>query len=347
LYDRLVVPVATDDDVERWRREQWDPDRQAKLLDILGPFAERFAWNPDMRELWAREWSQANLVHDIDGVNFSAKPGNIGPDAPPNPYGVTRMIISEQLANRVSAESGDVRAIGVYAKPDQFDREWKINWTKPFIQRTRHTQPGALRQVAAPESLEMQRVAKVVVTRLVIPDDGISDQEALMRTVDLVSRADVALRRARFHELLASLEADNLSDNTIVSEVEDLLVELNESVRRHTKAQRARAAVLALTTAEGAAALWLPPVGVATGPTAALGEAAIERRWSDQSDKGRLSAVSLLAEAQQALTGDEPTRKRFRWMPPLFSRSKRRRHLLPFLIGASYEHCQARGVWGM
>jgi hypothetical protein len=42
-------------------------------------------------------------------------------------------------------------------------------------------------------------------------------------------------------------------------EIEDLLNALNESVRRHIKARRTRAAVQVLTTAEGAAALWVAP----------------------------------------------------------------------------------------
>lgn len=226
---------------------------------------------------------------------------NAAPEAPAIPYDAKRRIISEQLGNKVFEEHGDVRAIAVYAKPDHFDREWEMTRTLPFVRRTTRIQPGVLRDVAAPESLERQRIAKVVVTRLVVPDEGSSDVEVLTRTVDLVSRADVAARRAQFHELLASLQADQLSDETIAGEVEDLLVALNESVRRHTKAQRARAAVQVLTTAQGAAALWVPPVGLATGPTAAVGEAVIQRRWPGQPAEGHLSAVSLLAEAQRAL----------------------------------------------
>jgi hypothetical protein len=173
--------------------------------------------------------------------------------------GVTRMIITEKLTGEVAKERGDVRAVAVYAKPDRFDREWELKWTLPFIGRTIRTTPGALRETAGISPLERQRLAKVVVTRLVVPDEGRGDEEVLKRTVDLVSRDDVSERRAAFHELLASLQAEGLHDETVIGEIEDLLGALNESVQRHIKTRRTRAAVQVLTTAEGAAALWVPP----------------------------------------------------------------------------------------
>lgn len=303
LYDRLVVPTPSADDLGRWEK-WWDPDRQARLLDILGPFAERMIWSPGLREQFAREWSPADLAFDIDAENSDAAANTAGPEAPASPYGVTRRIISQELGKKVFEERGEVRAIAVYAKPDHFDREWEMTRTLPFVRRTTRMRPGDLREVAGPESLERQRIAKVVVTRLVAPDDGDNDEEVLARTVDLVSRADVSARRAQFHQLLASLQADNLSDETIVDEVEDLLDALNESVRRHTKARRARVAVQVLTTAQGGAALWVPPVGLAAGPTAAVSEALIQRRWHDQDAGAQLSAVTLLAEARRALQPD-------------------------------------------
>ena len=43
-----------------------------------------------------------------------------------------------------------------------------------------------------------------------------------------------------------------------------------------------------------------PPIAVATGPTAAFGEALIQRRWDETTPPG-VDAVSLLAQAQNAL----------------------------------------------
>jgi hypothetical protein len=55
-----------------------------------------------------------------------------------------------------------------------------------------------------------------------------------------------------------------------------------------------------ITIAQGVAALWAPFVALAAGPTAAYGDAVIERRWEDTS-RANFGAVSLLADAQRAL----------------------------------------------
>jgi hypothetical protein len=282
LYDRLVVPVPAEDDRARWEKH-WNPARQDLLLGILGDFVERIEWSAPLREQFELEWSPGDLALEVDSA-----------------FGMTRRIVGEQLQARL-ADEGDVRAVAVYAKPDRFDREWKLTRTMPFVRRESHMQPGVLRQAADVAPAERQQLARLVVTRLVVPDDGRTDEEVLKRTVDLVSRDDIAERRTAFHEVLASLEAQGLRDETIVGEIEDALEAFNELLRRRTKAQRARIGLHVLTNAEGAAALLAPPVGLTTGPTTAIGEAVIQRYWGEKPSGAELGAVSLLAEAQRAL----------------------------------------------
>ncbi|MFC8663983.1 hypothetical protein [Streptomyces sp. NPDC057199] len=213
---------------------------------------------------------------------------------------MTRQIITNQLREEVAAEDGDVRAVAVYAEPDRFDREWELVRTFPFLHRRSIVESGELREVAQVSPAEQQRLAKLVVTRLVVPDDGEDDKEVLKRTVELISKPDVWERRAAFQELLALLAAEGLRDETVVGEIQDLLEGLNESVKRHTKARWARIAVLVLTGIQGAVALWAPPVALAAGPTAACGDAVIKRRW-EGTPAANFGAVSLLADAQRAL----------------------------------------------
>lgn len=110
LYDRLVVPIPSADDLGRWEK-WWGPDRQTRLLDILGPFAERMVWSPGLREQFEREWSPADLAFDIDAENSDAAASTAGPESLAGPYGVTRRIISQELGKKVFDERGDVRAI--------------------------------------------------------------------------------------------------------------------------------------------------------------------------------------------------------------------------------------------
>jgi len=303
LYDRLVIPVPTPDDRQRWIDEKWNPERQAALLDILGGFAERIEWSMPLREQFAQEWTPSNAALDIDA----------------SPYGATRRIISEQLQAKVAKES-DVRAVAVYTQPDRFDKEWKftrrgsfLRMTEtsarnrfarivPFLRRVKRIEPGGLREAGRPQPAEQERRARLVVTRLVVPDGRRSDEEVLKQTVDLVSRDDVANRRSALHTLLAALITEGLRDETIIAELEDKLQAYNKAIRRRSEAQLTRMALQVFTTAEGAAGLWLPPVAVAAGPTAAIGEAGIQRRWGQSElSVSDLAAASLLADARQAV----------------------------------------------
>jgi hypothetical protein len=293
LYDRLVVPVPTEDDLARWQK-RWDPARQKKLLDIAAPFVERVPWDEGLRDEYASEYSPAIAASEIDSISRRAA----GLDA----YELTRRLITERIRGEVlrAEPNGDIRAVAVYAQPDRFDREWTVISTFPFFRRATHVEPGRLREVGEILPPDLQQLAKLVVTRLVVPDDGRDDVEVLQRTVELISRDDVAQRRADFQAVMARLHATGLRDETIVGEIEDLLAAFNASVKNHTKAQRSRAALQLTAAAEGAAGLWAPPIAAAAGPTVAFGEALIQRRW-DQAAPYEANAVSLLAEAQRAL----------------------------------------------
>jgi hypothetical protein len=293
LYDRLVVPVPSEDDISRWQ-EQWRPARQKRLLDIAAPFVERVEWDADLRDEFTREYSPATAAAEIDSISRHA--------AGIDPYELTRRLITERIRGDVLGEEpgGDIRSVAVYAQPDRFDREWAITGTFPFLHRTVRVEPGRLREVSEVQPTEVQRLAKLVVTRLVVPDDGRDDAEVLEKTVKLISRDDVAQRRADLHAAIAKFHAIGLRDETIVGEIEDLLAAFNASLKNISKAQRSRTALQVATAAEGAVALWAPPAALLPGPTAAFGEALIQRRW-DQTISHEMNAVSLLAEAQRAL----------------------------------------------
>jgi hypothetical protein len=81
----------------------------------------------------------------------------------------------------------------------------------------------------------------------------------------------------------------------IVGEVEVLIEEHNKFIRRRANACRVRTAVLLLTTAEAAAALWMPPDGLASGPTAALARQLFGGAKAD----AEIGVVRLLAKAQR------------------------------------------------
>jgi hypothetical protein len=294
LYDRLVVPVPPEQDLGRWAQLGWNPDRQKQLLDIAGPFVERVIWDDDLRAEFNDRFSPAIAAAEIDSISRVA--------AGLAAWELTRQMITERIRGDVLRESpeGDIRAVSVYAQPDRFDREWRIDGIFPFFHRSTKVAPGRLREVhdVAPASLE--NLAHLVVTRLVVPNDGREDTDVLEQTVALIMRKDVSDRRAEFQKVLAQFHSLGLKDETIVGEIDDLLTAYNDVIRKHSKATKARAAIQMATTAEAAAALWAPPVALAVGPTTAAGEAFVRRNWSEDAPSV-VNAVSLLAEAQAAL----------------------------------------------
>ena len=285
LYDRLLIPTPASDDLERWKKE-WDPERQARILEILGPFAEPIEWSAPLRDEW-KELSTQTLAQDADSA-----------------YQWTRAIISQQLEEEVRT-SGDVRAVAVYASPDGFDRDWRLVGSPFFLRRATTVVPGELTQVMRATDADQEELAKLVVTQLVVPNDGLDDYEVLERTVELVGRPGVAERRAELHELIASLKADEgIRDQTVVSQVKEHLDALNEAVAEKSDATKARQCVTGLTWAAGGFALWFPPVAALIGPAASIGNAVVKRLFGEgekRADGG--GGVELLAEAQRALDG--------------------------------------------
>ena len=295
LYDRLVVPVPAEKDLGQWTDRGWEPKRQGRLLEAADPFIERVVWDDDLREQFSDRFSAAVAAAEVDSIGRRAA----GIDA----WELTRQMISEQIRGDVldNAPDGDVRAVSVYAKPDRFDREWRVDAVFPFVHRERVVTPGHLREMREPAAAGLQELAHLVVTRLVVPDDGRDDVEVLRKTVSLLKREDVSARRAEFQAVLGRFYAEGLKDETMVGEIEDLLIAYNAELRKNANKTKARAAIQMATFAESAAALWAPPVALAVGPTTAAGEAVIKRHYGDAPPNPVVGAVTLLAEAQAAL----------------------------------------------
>jgi hypothetical protein len=72
--------------------------------------------------------------------------------------------------------------------------------------------------------------------RLVVPDEGKSDEEVLERTVDLVSREGIAQKRAELQQLVGSIRP-GLKDSTVAGEIEDLVIALNKAIMRKRTAR--------------------------------------------------------------------------------------------------------------
>ncbi len=301
LYDRLVIPTPADDDRERWEHNGWNPDKLDRLLGILGPFAERIEWSYDLRNGWEESYRGS-----------PSQSTELAADVRPSAFQASRMVLSDHLAERAQSEVGtiinakdvvDVRGVAVFGSPDRFDRQWRWTWVRPFPRRDVVVKPGEIWEAGAPLPPMPEERAKVVVTRLAVPDDkSSSDEEVLKRTVDYVSRRDVRENRAQLHEIIGWLDEEGASTETMVKEMTWLIEALNETARTKAKAERARMVVQAGTVAMGLIAMNAPWVTAPQGLAVAGAEAFIQRRWQADEEAPGLRAAALLDEAKRALT---------------------------------------------
>jgi hypothetical protein len=122
LFDRLIVPVPTNDDFSRWdKKEHWDPARQRRLLDTLkdgnSRLVQEVPWSPSHRNNWEKQMTEASDTHAIDRrAATEAAAGDVrdiqnirkvDPDRPA--YSITR----RYLKNVVDAQVDDLVVKGV------------------------------------------------------------------------------------------------------------------------------------------------------------------------------------------------------------------------------------------
>jgi hypothetical protein len=149
----------------------------------------------------------------------------------------------------------------------------------------------------------MHELAKLVVTQLVVPDGGRTDEEVLTLTVDLVSKKGISELRAELHEAIASVKEDGVRDETVVAEIDEMLRAFNEAVAKKTNGSVARTCLTGLSWAAGGFALWCPPVGALVGPAAKLGDVVVTKVFGGE-EPAKGSGLELLAAAQKALAAD-------------------------------------------
>jgi len=288
LYDRLVVPVPDGDDAERWERNGWDPQRQSALLAAAGPSILAVPWTGVLQERVQRE-----IAYSAGLISYQALRAQR--------YAQSRVSLSEEIAGP-APRSRDVRAVTVYAAPDRFQREWRIARSIPFVvRRTSTLIPGTLFEGTGPASGD-QELVRLLAARLLVPVDGRDDVMTLARTAELLHDSDIPQRRAELHEMITEFQARGLRADAIVDEIETQIAEINDIVRRRRRHHIAQLALLAFSTALGAAAINTPLLSVAAGPTAVAGAALINRRWrAEPAPEEAAPVAALLAQARRAL----------------------------------------------
>jgi hypothetical protein len=296
LFDRVVIPVPPDGDVEeerRWAVNKWQPKRQQRMLDILGDgggdedLAVTIPWTPAKRDRFSAlsdalkaPQERAQLLSDLRFDAAYLKPG-VGPDA----FMMTRMLLTREHDGR--------------------EKEYEQRLPHVWVERV---VPAYASFKAANEELALQPVhgaeqasAEVIGWELFIPENSDWSDERTLEVAARLSRDDdYRLEREAFRDWWR----DELNRGRPAKSAVEDLVKRADRINNITKkrARRTRVlrsfAVLGGTTA--AVGFWFPPIAVAGGVVALV---SVGADWilKDETMPATLGPAAMFRDARKHL----------------------------------------------
>jgi len=202
LYDRLVIPTPDDgSEWDRWRKSDWEPDKQARLLDILGDRAVRVPWTAERQADWKNRYEAGlKVAQDADAWAFQATRAGLTANLPGSVQGVSALTAYPSLdalekdvglrrTDGISLPSGTVAAI--------VGRELLVP------EKSRHSHEDLLiaaLELSGDHAFRRKRAAFWRWQREFSGDGTITDRSAVEDAVaemqDLVSDEELALRKS-------------------------------------------------------------------------------------------------------------------------------------------------------
>lgn len=299
LFERLVIPVPPEDDPKAllpWKR--WDGHKQKKLLEILGGIAYPVPWSTRLRDRFAATWSALYAAQEVDA---QAEAGRYALEAgiSPQDAAMTRLVLSQELTNRVLNQP-DVLALAAYASEVEFEKDWYFSRSWPFLASHAQAVPDQPEyEIDSAMPADDYGTAMLLVGRFAIPENPRrSDQDMLKEAVDLASQREMVDWRRSYHGWIADMARRDLSDQTVVREMGELIAAYNAAATRKKRATAVRlSANLVGSGVATGAAIWTGPLGIAAAaPFAAVGDV-VAKRVEGKVPAERIAAGALLAEA--------------------------------------------------
>ncbi len=199
LYDRLVIPVMTDqperDERAYWVERGWDPDLQQKRLDQLEALAIRRPWDAARRaQFKTRAAALAAEQSDVDH------------------YHTTRSILAqEQIVEKLPGVD-HVHVIAAYNSTDGLKQDFRLD--------------------DAPNALAAQ--AFLLTRRLAVPD--LDDVEKALTLAIVLSRdEEFRAKRAALFEWQEDAAAKGIPPDAVVSHIAHMADAYNAEVRKAAK----------------------------------------------------------------------------------------------------------------
>ena len=303
LYDHLAIPVPDGrDEWRRWTRKGRDPDRQARLIEILGDHAIPIFWTMERHEQWALDYAEASeaeierarggsarvkVATAIEGdMGYLHEARQAGEDDPDSlAQAVTRTVVAtgaESEANRdqiAGLPRVEVDAVPAYGSLSHLRREqpYDISTTSP---------PSSGRPVLMFEF------------PVLVPSSSEPDEALLRKAVRLAGLDETREYRAAFH----SWRRDMIRSGVAEEAAYERLAALGEEYRKASRAvkfkTRARYGVGVFGALAGVAALVFPPAGFVAA-FAALGSVVADSDEPQLTE--RLEVGAFYHQARRAL----------------------------------------------
>jgi hypothetical protein len=207
LYDRLVLPVPyNEEDRQRWRKANWDPDLLDKRLETLGDLAVRAAWDQVQQQTFHQRMEQ------LEKVRFDTK--NIVKNAKEAlPYQATRMILAEQKPITLPEGVSHVAVVAAYQSQKDFEADFVLKEqgdSKAFL--------GLLlgQKIAVPATKE-------------------EPHEALMSAINLTRTAEFKQKRRSLYKWQEDVVANGIDPQNAIKEMDQLIDDYNSCVKKAVK----------------------------------------------------------------------------------------------------------------
>jgi hypothetical protein len=296
LFDRLVIPVPPKDDsieLERWITHGWQPERQRRMLEILGvgPSADDLAvtvpWTERKRDEF-KVLSQSRLSANSGAERSKFVQGVVSDtqQLKPDSQMITRIMLTREY------DAGE----------EEYVKTLPRTWVQSVV-------PAYASYVAAEAELRMKiaespgaaQSACVIGWDLFVPEDSDwSDEHALEAAAKLARSAEYRYERETFRDWWRGGVERGAPPEQAVAELAKRADRLNQIASDNNRRTNLLHGFAALGGAVALAGVWFPPAVVAGAFMALVG---IGADWvtHDQAAPEALAPAAMFADARRHL----------------------------------------------
>lgn len=299
LYDRLVIPVPPDPEKaeseedrafarkqwQRWLDNEWQPERQLVLLEILRPVAEPIEWDRTHHQEWAAQFETYAASRPTEAANMLGQM-------------MAGWLTGQVLLDDLPAKAAGAVAVAPFRSLSELTEELGIRESDPLSRRTKLSKglPGEL-------------VSVIVGREFLVPsDDDWDELDLLKEAVDVAASSDFRSARRAFHGAMLGFVREGQTDfdsiKGAVEAMDEELAQLDRLTRKRKRWKRADRALFFSQVAVDVAMAPVNPLGLAHAGLA-IGQYTTSAKLGDPaSPYVNGPAGALLHEAQRELQID-------------------------------------------